>query len=88
MKKLKIEVIEKRGPAGCENNYQVGQTWIMEDNCVPEGFCIGVLSALLPWFTCALYDASIPWSNDGSIEVCCTDPDHPVVFRINEYAGA
>lgn len=82
MSRIIIEVIEKKGGTGCENTYRIGQKWEINGSSLPGGICIGAMSALLPWITCIKYGARMPWSEPGHINVCCTDPDHPVVFEI------
>lgn len=82
MGKLCIEVKDLKNKVGCEKNYKVGQRWEMVDNSLPGGICIGAMSALLPWITCIKYNAKMPWTKPNQIEVCCTDPDHPIVFEI------
>ncbi len=80
-KKMKIEVVsvpDKR----CECKYVKGMTWVMDGPELPGGLCIGAMSALLPWITCIKYDATMPWTKKGEIEVCCTDADYPVKFKI------
>lgn len=79
---IKIKVIQTVSPELCECHYQVNDEWNMTDTTLPEGICIGAMSALLPWITCIKYQAKMPWTAEGKIKVCCTDPDHPVVFEI------
>lgn len=82
MSKVVIEVVDMKGGPGCENKYIVGQKWEMSGSVMPGGLCIGLMSALLPWITCAKYGARVPWSQPNKINICCTDPDHPVIFEI------
>lgn len=84
MEILIIEVIDSKEKNGCEQEYKKGKRWIIKDNTIPGGFCVGGLSALLPWITCIKYNANIPWENNNEIKICCTDPDHPVTFQIRK----
>ena len=82
MSKIRISVLHTPSPELCECKYTYNKHWIIEDTTLPGGICIGAISALLPWITCIKYKASMPWTEDGVIKVCCTDPDHPVTFEI------
>ena len=80
-KKIQIEVISDVSPK-CEMHYYKGKKWIMQDQDLPGGICIGAMSALLPWITCIKYDATLYWEKKGEVTVCCTDADYPVTFKI------
>lgn len=82
MSKIKISVAHTPSSELCECKYVKDQNWIVDGATLPGGICIGAMSALLPWITCIKYKASMPWTKDGKIKVCCTDPDHPVTFEI------
>lgn len=82
MKKIQIEVMSDVD-SRCEMCYHKGQKWIMEDQGLPGGICIGAMSALLPWITCIKYDAELYWEKKGEVNVCCTDSDYPVKFKIS-----
>ena len=82
MVKIKIKVVHTPSSELCECNYVQDDSWVFDGATLPGGICIGAMSALLPWITCIKYDASMPWTERGRINVCCTDPDHPVTFEI------
>ena len=38
---------------------------------------------MLPFLTVMRFGGKFPWGNkDGSIQICCPDPENPVVFEI------
>jgi len=78
-----IEIIVKRimGKGVCPAGYKPGDRFIYHYDKID--FCTWAFHSMLPFLAVMRFGGKFPWGNkDGSIQICCPDPENPVVFEI------
>ena len=101
MAKLKITIIrafspedvfghEYRSPAGeiAEACYlKEGDSWIVEGDKKPEGFCSWAWEDLRKDRYLLYFGGDIPDTEDGVVFVSCSDGKRPVVFKLERVSN-
>jgi uncharacterized repeat protein (TIGR04076 family) len=81
--KVEIRVKEIQGTGKCTLGLKVGDSWTIDGEWSPSGFCIWALSCLIPIITVLQYGGEFPWEeNKDKAVACCLDPNNPVVFEL------
>lgn len=75
-----IAVKEIRGKGECYHNHKVGDILHIGDGQL----CPWASAAILPFATALRFGGTIPWKeiDNDTAEICCPDPDNPVVFKL------
>jgi uncharacterized repeat protein (TIGR04076 family) len=77
---VQIDVVEIRGKGECSFGHKVGdKTAIGQPN-----LCPWAEHTLLPFATGLRFGGLVPWKEHDKeiMEICCPDPDNPVIFRL------
>jgi uncharacterized repeat protein (TIGR04076 family) len=78
--KVKITVVDRKGPRHCHHAHQVGDVF---DFDVDRGkLCPMAAHVAFPYVDILRYGGSIPGMVDNSICICCPDVDVINVFKI------
>lgn len=75
-----ITVTEIRGKGECHHNHKVGDILHIGDGQL----CPWAAAALFPFATALRFGGTIPWreKDNDTVDICCPDPDNPVVFKL------
>ena len=79
--KIKMELVERKGPYGCHRGHQIGDVFYFDAD--RGNLCPMAFHALFPYADILRYGGQLPPGREyGDIRVCCPDPDVVNVFRI------
>ncbi|EGN56950.1 hypothetical protein PRBRB14_13700 [Hallella multisaccharivorax DSM 17128] len=80
--KIKITVVDKKGPKACHHRHRIGDTW---DFDTERGtLCPMAAHVAFPYVDILRYGGNIPGMKNNSICICCPDVDVINVFRIEK----
>ena len=78
--KIKITLIDRKGPAGCHRGYQIGETF---DFDTERGkLCPMAMHVAFPYIDILRYGGEIPGPEKGTAVFACPDVDTLNVFKI------
>ena len=81
--KVEISVKEIMGCGVCPLGLEIGDTWKILGEKIPDQFCSWAFQSIFPFVTVFRFGGKFPWSDDSDhLKVCCPDPNNPVVFEL------
>jgi len=80
--KVKITITEIMGSGTCPFKLKVGDSWEIYGEGVPEHFCSWAFQSIFPFISVLRFSGNFPWGEGNEVSVCCPDPAHPVVFKL------
>jgi len=76
-----ITVVSQKGI--CDRGNKVGDQWIVKNDKLPKGMCVGAFSAMYPFMRVLMEGGSFSWRTDPDVvHVACIDPDTPVYYEL------
>ena len=77
--RVKITLIDRKGPVGCHRGHQVGDSW---DFDTQRGeICPMAMHVAFLYIDILRYGGTIPGQEKGKAEFCCSDADTIMVFE-------
>ena len=80
--KIKITVVDRKGPMGCRHGHRKGDTW--DWNTQRGSLCPMAQHVMFPYIDILRYGGQLPGKDPDSICVCCPDVDVINVFMIEK----
>ena len=77
--KVTVEKILEGGI--CPLGLKVGDEFIYEHKTISD-FCPFAFHELTPLLFTLEYGGNLPWTDEGTATMCCTDAGNPVVFKL------
>lgn len=78
--KIKITVVERKGPCGCHHGHRVGDSF---DFDTERGkLCPMAMHVAFPYVDIMRYGGTPPHCKNGEVCFCCPDVDTLNVFRL------
>ena len=78
---IKLEVIKILERGECPRNHKVGDKFSLPEDA--GKICGAAYHSIFPYVVGMQYGCVLPWEENPDIsELCCPDPNNPVVFRI------
>lgn len=79
--RIRITLIERRGPCGCHRGHQVGDSF---DFDTQRGeLCPMALHVAFPYIDILRYGGTVPPARNGKVCFCCPDSDVMNVFQLD-----
>ena len=80
--RIRITLVERKGPCGCHRGHQVGETF---DFDTERGkLCPMAMHVAFPFVDILRHGGTVPSARNGEIRFCCPDSDVINVFRIEK----
>ena len=80
--KIKISLVDKKGPRGCHHGHQIGDSW---DWDTERGYlCPMAQHVAFPYVDILRYGGQLPSKEKDFICFCCPDVDVINVFQIEK----
>ena len=77
--RVKITLIDRKGPVGCHRGHRVGDSW---DFDTQRGeICPMAMHVAFLYIDILRYGGTIPGQEKGKAEFCCSDADTIMVFE-------
>ena len=75
-----ITVKEIRGKGECDHKHKIGDVLHIGDGLL----CPWAANSIMPFATALRFGGAAPWKerDNDIMEICCPDPDNPVVFKL------
>ena len=71
------------GKGKCPFGLKKGDEFIFNGREVPARLCPWAFHSMFPVITALRFGGNVPWEKKkGMTELCCLDPNNPVVFRV------
>ncbi|MCI6550414.1 MAG: TIGR04076 family protein [Prevotella sp.] len=80
--KIKISLVDKKGPMGCHHGHQIGDTWDWDTE--RGALCPMAQHVAFPYVDILRYGGQLPGKDKDSICICCPDVDVINVFKIEK----
>ena len=80
--KIKISLVDKKGPWGCHHGHQVGDTWDWDTE--RGSLCPMAQHVAFPYVDILRYGGQLPSKEKDFICFCCPDVDVINVFQIEK----
>lgn len=78
--RIKITLIERKGPVGCHRGHKVGDCF---DFDTERGkLCPMAMHVAFPYIDILRYGGEIPGQEKGTVKFCCPDVDTLNIFKI------
>lgn len=80
--KIKITIIDRKGPKGCHRGHKVGDTFDFDTE--RGNLCPMACHVAFPYIDILRYGGSVPGEEDGTARFCCPDVETINVFKIEK----
>jgi len=80
--KIKISLVDKKGPRGCHHGHQIGDSWDWDTE--RGSLCPMAQHVAFPYVDILRYGGQLPSKEKDSICFCCPDVDVINVFQIEK----
>ena len=80
--KIKITLIDRKGPCGCHRGHKEAIVLILIHNVV--NYALWLMHVAFPYIDILRYGGSIPNQPEGTAVFCCPDVDTINVFKIEK----
>lgn len=78
--KIKITLVDRKGPMGCHHSHQIGDTFDFDTD--RGKLCPMAMHVAFPYIDILRYGGKLPTQPDGSILFCCPDVNVINVFQL------
>jgi uncharacterized repeat protein (TIGR04076 family) len=83
--RLRITLLERKGPRGCHHGHRPGDSWDFDTE--RGSLCPMAMHVAFIYADILRYGGSVPGEEKGTARFCCPDPDTMNVFRIEVVDG-
>lgn len=84
--RIKITLVDKKGPQGCHRGHKVGDSWDFQTE--RGSLCPMAMHVAFPYIDILNYGGKLPDGDGDSICFCCPDVKVMNVFKIEKVAEA
>ena len=77
--RVKITLIDRKGPVGCHRGHRVGDSWDFDTQ--RSEICPMAMHVAFLYIDILRYGGTIPGQEKGKAEFCCSDADTIMVFE-------
>ncbi len=78
--KIKITLVDRKGPMGCHHGHQIGDTFDFDTD--RGKLCPMAMHVAFPYIDILRYGGKLPAPPDGSVLFCCPDVNVINVFQL------
>ncbi len=80
--KIKLEIVERKGPKGCHRGHRVGDTFDFDTE--RGNLCPMAMHVAFPYIDILRYGGEIPGEEPGCARFSCPDVDTLLIFNLEK----